>query len=38
MNELAIRCYQRAGFAIDGGIVHQAMTAGDGDFYRMVRR
>lgn len=37
-NNRAIRCYQRAGFAIDGGVIHQATNAGDGDFYRMVRR
>ena len=34
----AIRCYQKAGFTIDGDVIHQKTNAGEGGFYRMVRR
>lgn len=37
-NERAIRCYRHAGFVIDGGVICQKTNAGDGEFYRMVRR
>lgn len=34
----AIRCYQKAGFTIDGDVIHQKTNAGEGAFYRMLRR
>lgn len=36
-NERAIRCYRKAGFTIDGGILRQQTHAGPGEFYRMVK-
>lgn len=37
-NERAINCYQKAGFVIDGDVIHQETNAGEGLFYRMVRK
>lgn len=37
-NRRAIRCYQKAGFTIDGDVIHQKTNAGEGAFYRMLRR
>lgn len=36
-NQRAIRCYESAGFQIDGAVIHQKTSAGEGTFYRMVR-
>ena len=36
-NERAIRCYQAAGFHIDGAAFTQTTPIGAGSFYRMVR-
>lgn len=35
-NQRAIRCYQRAGFQIDGEPFQQVTGAGTGTFYRMI--
>ena len=37
-NERAINCYKAAGFVVDGDVIHQKTAAGDGVFYRMVRK
>ena len=37
-NKRAVNCYKNAGFVIDGDIIHQKTSAGDGTFYRMVRK
>ena len=35
-NTRAVRCYEKAGFRIDGEPVHRTTAAGEGTFYRMV--
>ena len=35
-NERAVRCYQAAGFRIDGPAFRQTTPIGEGEFYRMV--
>ncbi len=35
-NERAIRCYQKAGFTIDGEILEQETMIGTGRFFRMI--
>ena len=37
-NKRAINCYKSVGFIIDGDIIHQKTSAGEGTFYRMVRK
>lgn len=37
-NKRAIRCYEKAGFAMDGGTFEQETHVGTGTFYRMVRK
>lgn len=37
-NQRAVRCYQRAGFRIDGDAFTQRTSIGVGTFFRMVRR
>lgn len=37
-NKRAIDCYKRAGFIIDGDIIHQNTYAGEGTFYRMIKK
>lgn len=37
-NKRAINCYKSVGFIIDGAIIHQKTSAGEGTFYRMVRK
>lgn len=37
-NKRAVRCYQKAGFEIDGDIICQKTHAGEGMFYRMVMK
>ena len=37
-NTRAVRCYEKAGFRIDGEPVHRTTAAGEGMFCRMVRK
>ena len=37
-NERAIRCYQKAGFVIDGDVIEQETYIGKSTFYRMVKQ
>lgn len=37
-NQRAIRCYEKAGFQIEGGEFCQVTGAGEGYFYRMVKK
>ena len=34
-NARAVRCYERAGFRIDGAPIRQTTSLGEGTFYRM---
>ena len=36
-NKRAVRCYEKAGFGIEGAPVRRTTTAGDGVFYHMIR-
>ena len=37
-NERAVRCYQKAGFVIDGDIIEQETYIGRSTFYRMIKK
>lgn len=37
-NERAIRCYEFAGFKIDGEAFEQSISIGKGEFYRMIKK
>lgn len=37
-NKRAVRCYEKAGFQIDGAPFRQVTGMGEGTFYRMVRK
>lgn len=37
-NKRAIRCYENAGFSIDGEIIIQTTGIGNGEFYRMTKK
>lgn len=37
-NKRAVNCYKKAGFVIDGDVIHQKTHAGEGTFYRMIRK
>ena len=37
-NERAIRCYQKAGFVIDGDVIEQETYIGRSTFYRMIKK
>lgn len=34
-NKRAIRCYEKAGFSINGEVIKQTTSIGNGDFYKM---
>lgn len=36
-NTRAIRCYEKAGFRVEGAAIAQATLSGEGEFYRMVK-
>lgn len=36
-NRRAIRCYEKAGFQIDGDVFEQLTAIGNGEFYRMIK-
>lgn len=36
--ERAVRCYQKAGFVIDGDVIEQETYIGHSTFYRMIKK